>query len=212
MRRLLIGKLGFLILLIISCNENELVIHTSDKEPIDTLVELKYSDYILAGQTDSTWILYTDKKSIDTLFIRYPNKGDSIFIDINDDGIDDFQLMSSGFQSAGTKVSNHKIIPLCNNEIVGYKDTLNRTMAYSISYGVSIDMNSSWMNKLCYLYGYSYNMYSGPVNWGFFGGPEGKFIGVKTFVNDKALYGWIRVKVSDWNLILIDYATTVGYK
>jgi len=199
MKRLLVIISAFLIAMIISCNEDE-------------VVELKYPNQILAGQADSIGIFYTDKEPNDTLTISYPDKGDSVFIDMNKDGTDDFQLMSDGFQSAGTQVSNHKIIPLGENEIVVYQDALKRKLAYNILPGETIDANSSWINEPCYLYGYSYNMYSGPVNWGLFGGSEGKFIGVKIIVNGNELYGWIRVKALDWKLILFDYAGTVGYK
>jgi len=54
-------------------------------------------------------------------------------------------------------------------------------------------------------------MYDGSINWGLFGGMKEKFIAVRIHFNDNFLYAWIRLKVSDWELILFDYACTVGY-
>jgi len=42
---------------------------------------------------------------------------------------------------------------------------------------------------------------------------KNKYIGTVIFVDENELFGWLKVEMTyGWNLTLIDYATTIGYK
>ena len=172
--------------------------------------ELEYLDYIIAGQTLGLGIKYSDIPN-DTLFFDYPSSSTNRLIDLNDDGIDDFKLRFSGTASPGHSNSNNSIIPLGENVIV--TPNLENDIVDTISLNENIDSSLNWINDTCIIYNYHWDVSGNTSETGLWNNLRDKYIGAKIFLDDKILYAWIRIEVTNsWNLTLIDYACTIGYE
>jgi hypothetical protein len=177
---------------------------------------LVYLDYIIAGQTSVIGIKYTDIEPNDTLsFDHYPETTTNKSIDLNDDGINDFVILFSCAASPAFHWLYNAIIPL-NNNTVAIPDFENN-IADTIDLNDTIDNNLHWANDTCILYvDYWARTLEGPPfssTTGLWNNVKNKFIGTKVFLDDKTLYGWIRVEIKNgWQLIILDYACTIGYE
>ena len=77
----------------------------------------------------------------------------------------------------------------------------------------TIDDKLNWVNDTCILYNCYWDASGNSSNTGLWNDVRNKYIGTKILVEDKALFGWIRVEItSGWNMTLIDYACTVGFE
>jgi hypothetical protein len=177
--------------------------------------QLVYLDYIIAGQTSGIGIKYTDIEPNDTFSYKPTETFKNRSIDLNDDSINDFVIYFSGSSSPIYHSLYSRIIPL-NNNTVAIPDFENN-IADTIDLNDTIDNNLHWANDTCILYGdywyrtYEYNEFSSTK--GLWNNVKNKFIGTKVFLDDKTLYGWIRVEIKDgWQLIILDYACTIGYE
>lgn len=172
--------------------------------------DLLYSDHIIAGTTEGSGIQYSGLIQ-DTLFFEYPSSDTSRHIDINDDGISDFELKFSGSASPGHSISNNSISST-GNSFIAISESGNNN-ADTITINDTIDNSLNWVNGDCVLYNHSWDLSGASSNSGLWNDARNTFIGVKILVGDSALFGWIRVEIiNGWNLTLVDYACTAGYK
>ena len=172
--------------------------------------ELNYLDEISAGQTAGIGIKYSGILS-DTLFFDYPSSSASRLIDLNDDGIDDFELKFSGSASPGHGNSKNFIIPFGSNALA--IPNLENDIVDTLSLNDKIDSSINWINDSCTIYNYYWDASGSTSRTGLWNNVKNKYIGLKILVDNKVLYGWIRIEVTfGWNLTLIDYASTVGYE
>lgn len=178
-----------------------------DKENIKP--ELEYPDNIIAGKTEDIGVKYSGIIK-DTLFFNYPSSSANRFIDINDDGVNDFELKFSGSASPGHSNSNNSILSLGNSFIAAPVSESN--IVDTISFNDTIDNKLNWVNDNCVLYNYYWDAAGASSKTGLWNDVRGKYIGTKILVENKELYGWIRIEITyGWNLTLIDYACTGGY-
>ena len=179
-----------------------------DKE--NTQLELDYLDNIIAGKTEGLGIKYSEIIN-DTLFFDYPSSNTNRYIDINDDGINDFELKFSGTASPGHGNSNNTILTIENSFLA--IPEFESYVVDTIPINDTIDDKLNWVNDTCILYNCYWDAFGNSSNTGLWNDVRNKYIGTKILVEDKALFGWIRVEItSGWNMTLIDYACTVGFE
>lgn len=178
-----------------------------DKE--STKPELKYLDKIIAGKTDKLGNKYSGMIN-DTLFFDYPSSNTNRYIDINDDGVNDFELRFNGSASPGHRNSNNSIAPIGNSFVA--IPGLENNIVDTLSLNDTVDNQLNWVNDTCVLYNYYWDASGASSKTGLWNDVRDKYIGAKILVDDNELFGWIRVEITyGWNLTLIDYACTVGY-
>ena len=195
-----IVTMGFIIMLLMACDK--------EKEVISP--EIKYLENILAGQTTGTGILYTDIPN-DTLFFYYPGSSDSIFIDINNDGIDDFELYFVGSASPAYEKSKNTI--RCLGDTYVAASDLDNNLLWTLSLNDTIDNNLNWVNDTCIIYNHFMDMFGNSSTSGLWNDLKNKHVGTKILLDDQILYGWIKIEIPDeWNLCLLEYACTIEFE
>jgi hypothetical protein len=185
-----------------------MLLFSCDKE--NTQPVLTYLDYINAGKIEGLGINYSGMIN-DTLFFDYPSSSTNRYIDINDDGIDDFELRFTGSASPGHSNSKNSILTIGNSflAISEFEDNIVDT----IPFNDTIDDKLNWVNDTCVIYNYYWDDSGNSSNTGLWNDVRNKYIGTKIFVDDKILFGWIRVEITyGWNLTLIEYACTVEFE
>jgi hypothetical protein len=188
--------IGFIALLMIACKKEK---------------DITYPDSILAGQKSGDGIIYTDVIPDDS--IAGINGGDieERLLDLNGDGVNDVKLYSNHLSSYGSGYGSSSVTPLGNNEIA--ISTLPGSFADTLSLNDAIGSNLNWGTGTCVLYQYSYDiMTSSHDESGLWKFGVSKYIGIKIFVDQHILYGWIRVEISNLaSQNLMEYAVTTGY-
>jgi len=154
------------------------------------------NNFIVAGKTDSTNFSYHFVP--DTIVISIPAltaETDSFLLDVNDDGIHDFEFfLTAPSGELGAKNYNCYINALNNNNIAfGFYDscfTDRYDMARAFKYGDTINGNMSWVG-LGYLEYKSWviNTYDCDFSYS----PDTAYIGIRVFSGSAYYYGWIRV-------------------
>jgi len=172
-------------------------------------IELSYSDHIIAGKTEGSGILYSGIIN-DTLFFNYPSSSSNRFIDMNDDGINDFELRFSGSASPGHQNSKNSIVALGSSFLNAFE--LEQMIVDTIPLNDTINTVLSWVSDTCILCNYYWDASGASGNSGLWNNIKNRYIGTRVLVDDKVQYGWIRVEITNgWNLTLMDYALTIGY-
>lgn len=211
MKRLLLLNLIIQLFLFGSCKKD-------DPKPDDQVMVL--DTVILAGQKSGVGIKYVDlEPDIDVTLVNPWNSTDSIFyLDLNDDGIDDFTIkcdMCSPVMLGGDCEYVH-IAPLpgngvCINPGTDWLDTIPKNAV--------INTESTWFNEEVLIYSY-YMVIGGdpPSTEGYWkdAAESGKYyIGVKLFNEDMTHYGWIGMHRDTtafyFRFLVTDYAILEEY-
>lgn len=170
------------------------------------------AQFILAGQhTASDY--YTD--ILDVTLNTCPNCGDvSDFIDINRDGVIDFEIRARRVWSSGNKAFSTLILANGNGQIaLEYIDSCNYTMAKSFTNNDTISNITTWDNGPLYM-SFWYTSGFGPSTSSC--GDETfdssmAYLGVRIFLPVDTLYGWIKVGgVSSGSCTIYEYASGSG--
>jgi hypothetical protein len=168
-----------------------------------------YPENILAGQISGPGILYTDLEPNEPLVYSVIKR-----LDINRDGVNDFELKTYSFQQPGFGAGYLTIKPLNLNEIAA--PLSDNTCVDTLLINSLIDKNLNWHSSATDLYSSSYN-YNSRIFHGFWkigNNLKDKCVGVKINVGGNILYGWIRMDyiVQDGflYLMILDYACTTG--
>lgn len=176
----------------------------------DTQPTLEYLDNIPAGKAEGLGIKYSGIIN-DTLFFDYPSSNTNRYVDINDDGINDFELKFSGSASPGHRNANNSISTIGNSFLA--VPELEDNIVDTIPFDNLIDDSLKWINDTCIIFNYYWEASGTSSNTGLWNNIKNRYIGTKILVDNKVLYGWIRVEVTyGWNLTLIDYSSTIGYE
>ena len=144
-------------------------------------------------------ILYTDFIPDTVLNLPLVNSDAHLKIDINQDGIYDFDFSVYSWYEQSTpmccnsgccKCTQEHLIPIDTNSKIGIVDTLSLNgvcQATAIDSGLGISNNSPyWVSSVCLIYDCL------PIFLHCDQGSLKKFIGVKLFLNGNYYYGWIR--------------------
>ena len=187
-----------------------ILIHLFACNKDETQPGLEYLDNITAGMKEGLGVKYSGIIN-DTLFFDYPSSNTTRLIDINDDGINDFELKFSGSASPGHGNSKNSILAIGNSFLA--IPELENNIVDTITLNDTIDDKLNWVNENCVLYNYSWDVSGASSDTGLWNDVRNKYIGSKILVDDKILFGWIRVEITHgWNFTLIDYASMVGYE
>lgn len=168
-----------------------------------------YPDNILAGQISGPGILYTDLEPNEPLVYSVIKH-----IDINRDGVNDFELKTYSFEQPGFGDGYKKIKPLNLNEIAA--PLSDNTCVDTLLINSLIDKNLNWHSSAIDLYSFSYDYSSRTFHgfWGMSNNLKDKCVGVKINVGGNILYGWIRMDYIAQDgflyLMILDYACTTG--
>lgn len=155
-----------------------------------------------ATVSDAQEVIYTDVDPDQ----QATAAGDSIYLDLNNDGTDDFLFFANSFTFAGGSVQRVFVAPLGDNAV---QASLIGTYAYPyvLPSGNAIDANQSWQNT-----GYAQTMawqtfastFSGEYgNW--INVTDG-YLGLRLDLDGQTHYGWARFDVSAGLATLKDYA------
>ena len=185
-----------------------------------------YSQGIIAG-ISTTSDMYVDLNPNDSCYSRagdcsFHSCNDTLRLDIDKDGIDDFKFTSHFFWSLGGGTSYYAGIKSLNSNtfIISRFDTVvyntgptSNTYVYKIpqalNYGDTINSDHffNFTNTLNDLYSNSTNP---PNNSGWHNIGE-HYIGIKKIESNYTLWGWIRIEVSFEKVIIKDYACNKIY-
>jgi len=116
---------------------------------------LDYLDNIIAGKTAGIGVRYSGMIN-DTLFFDYPSSNTNTYIDINDDGINDFELRFYGSASPGHSNSNNSISAIGNSFLA--IPQLENNIVDTISHNDTINNHLNWVNETCVLYNYYWDV------------------------------------------------------
>jgi hypothetical protein len=166
---------------------------------------------IIAGQ-HSTSDYYYDY--IPDTIIQQAYPGGDFYIDINNDGINDFKFhLDPGSGALGWQSHSAYISALNNNEIVlAYNDTCkdtnqvylyNRGMARAFNNSDTINSTAKWVNKVYLEYLDSHYLgYSCSGSYGV----NPAYVGLKVIKWTDTLYAWVEIK--SWT---VDYYSSIYY-
>ena len=189
--------IGFILLFTISCRK-------------DKQAEKIYLDHIMAGESSGVGLKHSGILN-DTLFFEYPNSNERLFVDMNDDGVDDFELWFFGSQSQGHKNTNYLIVPIGDNYLSTTE--LENDFIDTLSKDDVIDDQLNWVSDTCVLYRNYWDYQGNTSNAGLWNYTKNKYVGTKIIVDGHALYGWIKLEVTGSSkLTLFEHACTFGFE
>lgn len=185
-----------------------------------------YSQGIIAG-ISTTSDIYVDLNPNDSCYSWAGDCGpqncvDTLRLDIDKDGIDDFKFTSYFLWSlGGGTFVNASIIPLNNNNyiisrfdtVIYYTSPSPSTFVFKIpqplNFGDTLKTTSyfNFTNTFNYLY---CNNSNPPNNSGWHNIGE-HYIGIKKIESNYTLWGWIRIEVNFAKVIIKDYACNKIY-
>lgn len=184
-----------------------------------------FSQSITAGITDVDDYYHSlDPDIVLSSYVSVNDLTDHVLLDVNGDGIHDFNITTYHDNNGQWGMINHYYIePLMNNEIaISHIDSCTAPsdsnflklwpMTKSYAYGETILINDDWIDSTAHL------RYFEMVGW--FGGggyicddatfgDSTSFAGVKVHTATDTLYGWIRFKKiggSLFEIVIDDYA------
>jgi hypothetical protein len=173
--------------------------------------EEKFLTSIKAGQKDGIGIKYVDIVPDDSSlgYSRHPTQQQK-YLDLNGDGIDDFELMYQTSDSQIMSVEHYEInIKPFGLNLVCITQSGNNWVD-SLKYNTIIDNNINWSNSTALLYEYHWWMHSEPpipTIKGFWYDHDNIYIGVKIVKDENQIFGWIDMKKNT----IRGYAITVPY-
>lgn len=172
-----------------------------------------WQDYFIDITPDSS--VYT----IITPYYSAPSNTMDFFVDINGDNINDFKL-SAIYSNGKQWYQRHygKITPLNNNNVaISHFDSCftymsppvfqyTTPLAKSFLFQDTIHKNATWIDSAAFIAYYDSDAhYWSCDSTNFVNGPG--YVGVKVFVPNDTLYGWIKVKVTrPDSMIIYEYA------
>jgi hypothetical protein len=144
-------------------------------------------------------------------------------LDMNNDGITDFEFFSSSGGGLGGSSSGCTIFAKGNNEIAwGFNDScfgnpnnpglvFVRKLADTIQFAKPIDSALVWEDSLLSLAYYSFNLSSHSCSENAFASSGSVFAGVRVFTSFDTLYGWIKVNtISATSFTIEEFACNKG--
>jgi len=154
---------------------------------------------ILAGDTTASNIIYVDIDNF-TVSTYYPEGYESVGLDVDMNGTDDFSFISSKSSSMGTAFEETR----CNAlgvlpEIVNYVP--NPFWVASVGFMEMIGPENDWDDG-----GLLKGTYSMPDTTTYAGVVGSGYIGFKLLINQQICYGWIRVFASSGSVTVFEYA------
>ncbi len=212
MKKLLLFNLIIQLSLFGSCKKD-------DSKPDDPVMVL--DTIILAGQKSGEGVKYVDlEPDIDVTLVNPWHSTDSIFyLDLNDDGIDDFEINCDMCSPVflGGDCENVHIVPLLNNGVcinpaTDWLDTIPENKV--------INIESDWYNSEVLIYSYFMVLGGDPPStegyWKDAAEPGKYYIGVKLLKDDQPHYGWIGMHRDTtayiFRFLVTDYAILEEYE
>ena len=190
------------------CVVGSLVIHRTTAGTVSICNNTKF---MLAGQHSNDD--YFVDIIPDTTILGHPGMGGSAMtypIDLNNDGVVDFELNAGESGGLGGGAYTSKIIPKNNNQVIFdyVGSTCSKPMLHSYSDNDTIHMcDNNWgMNGLYLAFNY-WGMATPNCYDNSFSGTNNHYIGTKLVLLNDTLLGWIKVKnVSPGYIIIEEYA------
>lgn len=160
------------------------------------LLAISNPNYFVTSQTVGTNITYYDVNP--DIGINSMAYSDPIIysIDINNDGLADFEFYNFRSQSPGHHYDVSKIYPLHGNEIAVVYENFVDTMQSNLMLNEFLN----WSDTVCVLNEYFYSSSTTYEN-GMWLGNCNYYLGIRIFADQDTLYGWIDVEVNQgaWN-------------
>jgi len=181
--------------------------------------KVQYLTSIKAGQTEGIGIKYVDfEPDAKLVYSDAESNQNNAFlkIDLNNDGIDDFELNYTRDARSCCYSLTSTITPLGNNYI--YNQKTDTTLVEALAQGDIIDNNKIWTKSKAYLFYYWYSTFPSPPDgtpiisekiYGSWYNHDDIYVGVKIIKDNKELFGWIDVKMG--GMAVRGYAVTKPY-
>jgi Secretion system C-terminal sorting domain len=153
-----------------------------------------------AGQDTGRHVMYYDFVP-DTVIVMHEVNGDwhihdgDLNLDLNHDGINDFDLKEYNTFSPGHSYDNYYINCLNGNQVVTITDTSGEIYAYPLPYGTRIDTCTSWSANDSVVLGgtFSLNIGGQTSYWGPWNLVVDKYLGVRIIDSADTIYGYIHI-------------------
>jgi hypothetical protein len=137
-----------------------------------------------------------------------------VALDLNNDGIPDFQLSNYSYFSHGIGDANLKVAPAHTGNAVWTVTDHKRQVAAPVFWGVVVGPNRKFQAASAFLdfFGLNAETSSGNTSFGLWGKGvrfTGPYLGLKFMVGSEVHYGWARLKVVAKGITIT--ATLTGY-
>lgn len=161
-------------------------------------------NYIITGDTTGNCIVhfYPDDFYIGNNDCEYYYNG-SKDIDLNQDGIIDFQLHS--ISGCGQGAGSYKISIILKNDTEITADTIEGNYVFALDSNVNINNHPYYVNDEAIFSKYWWTMESGDFYEGF-DRLEAKFVGMRIFTDNDTLHVWLKVFGDYREIEIIEYA------
>lgn len=164
------------------------------------------------SQTNS-FILAGDSISDGLCSILYQNPNDTTlqatgwieqkyYIDLNNDGVDDYYISSYAGSSPGGSICSSYIYPANSNCFI-LKNNITSNYADTLNINDTIDNNNLWESNSGMLAYYAFHIPSTFSYAGLWGNIANKYIGLKIVTNNDTLFGWCKITVEGYCIITI---------
>ena len=190
--------------------------------------EKNLEDYIIVGKNSGQGIFYNDISPNDTLTHLYGNSlNDTVNFDLNGDNVFDFALYIWMSKSMGHDRFNLVFFPTSNTQIavildtIKFEDTISynflkdiwvgKKYAMPFHYGDTLNINQNWLSDTTTLYFYQWYVDKESVKYGLWYELKDKYLGIRLIKKNEDYYGWLKLELTYWNLILYEYACTKKY-
>jgi hypothetical protein len=169
---------------------------------------------ISAGQTIEGGYYYDLDPDI-FVYGEYNGPSGSYYLDLNHDGIIDFEIKATSDGGNGGSYDRVLIIPRNDNEVArgdndictgpppNFEHIATRKMANAFEYDEPINSHSSWINSSIFISYSHYVMYSVECWFSTFYRDD-LYLGVKVFCSSDTIYGWVKMKSSGYGALKIE--------
>ncbi len=168
------------------------------------IISISNPDHFRAGQKAGIGVIYTDIEPDVELF---PIKETlTYYIDINDDGIDDYFIRATHNSSPSFTEVQTWCVPLNGNEVNTTAPESNALDVLDSAYMISrhLQWNSS---EAAFFYAFESIVPGSSYSWGLWHGIGFKYLGLRMFNESDTIYGWLNLKIYGGSVVIQEFAS-----
>jgi hypothetical protein len=170
-----------------------------------SIVTTHIPSYFATGIKDGENVFYTNIDP-DTVFCAYNGGVGNYYLDLNNDGVNDFLIHKDYDYSSNVSGGNTYIDPLNNNSVAVISQ--GSTHPDTLRYKSMLSNDIYWNDEKCTLYYYSSYVQQPSLNQniGIWRKVTNKYLGLRVLTSNEAIFGWILLDNQYNSIKLKEYA------